>query len=114
MVQENTPIPQEVAPVTNNLGTALGVVAVEARKDLVMGEAVLLLGLSLGPCALNLVVVFGVAAGDGVVDVVADGLDLCLEGGVLLGGGLEEDPLLLLELDLFLEFLGGIFLGLGP
>lgn len=97
---------------TNNLGTTLRVVAIEARENLVVGEAVLLLGLGLGPCALDLVVVFGVAAGDGVVDIVADGLDLCLEGGVLLSGGFDKGLLLLFELDLFLELLVGALLGL--
>lgn len=46
------------------------------------------------------------------MDVVADCLELLLQEGVLLGGGVDERLLLLLEVGLFLEEVVGVFLSL--
>lgn len=47
------------------------------------------------------------------MDVVADGLDLGFERGVFGGGGFDQLLLFLLERNLLLELLVGVFLGLG-
>jgi hypothetical protein len=101
--------------VANNLDTAVGVVSIKTEQDLVVGEHPFLLldGDALGgPGLLDLVVVLVGADGDGVVDVVADGLELLLQEGVLLGGGVDERLLLFLEVGLFLEEVVGVFLSL--
>jgi hypothetical protein len=46
------------------------------------------------------------------VDQVTDGLDLGLQGNILLGRRVNEGLLFLLEIYLFLQQIGGIFFGL--
>lgn len=81
LVQEDAPALQEVAAVPDHLDAALGLVAIEAREHVVVRETVALLDrYALGrPRADQLVVVFVVADGNGVVHDVADGAELCVE-----------------------------------
>lgn len=84
-VEEQTIAGQTVASVTDNLDTTLGVVAVKAGEDFVVGKDILLFDSSaLGsPVPDELILVFVVADGDRVVNVVADALG-CLPEGTLL------------------------------
>lgn len=81
LVQEDAPALQEVAAVSNHLDAALGLVAVEAREHVVVGETVAFLDSHARgrPRADQLVVVLVVADGDRVVDDVSDRAEFCVE-----------------------------------
>lgn len=114
LVEEYAPLSKEVAAVANHLDTTIRVIAVETEENFVMGENLLLLYRdALGrPCSFNHVVVLIVANRDRFVHVVADGLNLLLQNGVLLSSRFNKGLLLLLERNLLLEKIVGILLGL--
>lgn len=98
LVQENTPLPEEIAAVTDNLGTSLGIVSVQPEENLVVGKALLLLDRDTlrSPCALDFVVVFVVADRDRIVDDVSNFANLGLQESVLLSSRIDKRLLLLL------------------
>lgn len=114
LVEEDSPLLEEVTTVTDNLNSTLGLVTVKASENIVVGENVALLnGNTLGgPGTEQLVVVLVVADGNSVVDKVSDGSELLVHLGLLsIGSGLKL-LLLGLKLDLLSEKLSGVLLGL--
>lgn len=111
LVQEDAPTLQEVATMPDHLDTALGLVAVEAGEHVVVGETIAFLDdHALGrPRADQLVVVFVVANGNSVVNDVADGAELCVEGLFDDAGGELEAFLLGLEAGFVCEEEAGVF-----
>lgn len=111
LVQEDAPTLQEVATMPNHLDTALGLVAVEAGEHVVVGETIAFLDdHALGrPRADQLVVVFVVANGNSVVNDVADGAELCVEGLFDDSGGDLEAFLFGLEAGFVCEEEAGVF-----
>lgn len=56
-----------------------------------------------GPRSLDGIVVFVIADGYGVVNDIADGVDLGFQRNILLGGGVEKGFLLLIEISSLLK-----------
>lgn len=112
LVQEHTPLPEEVTPVSNRLDTPIRVVTVEPGEHLVVAEALALLHRQpfWAVRSDDLVVVLVVADRDGVVDDVADCGKLLVEDLLLLSCRVDELLLGLFESNLLLEELAGVFL----
>lgn len=113
-VEEKAVASQAVASVADDLDTTLRVVSVQTSQDFVVRKAVLLADLDTlrGPCADQLVLVFIVADGDGLVDVVANRLCLLEQSNVLLLGSFFLLLHVVLQLFLLLEQIIGVALSL--
>lgn len=110
LVEQDPPLAEEVATMTDQLHASVWIVDFSALHDFVVGKAVFLLdGVSFGsPLLGDLVEIFIIVDGDGVMDIVANGLAAFVAEFLLLDGFLFNGFLLLLELDLFLEEFSGV------
>lgn len=115
LIQKHTRAGKTVASVTDELNSSLAIIRAQSVCDLVVAECLVCLFLQAGlglPLSHKLVVVLVVGDGHRVVDVVADGLGLCVELDELLGRGILQLLLLLGELLLLLEQVVRVLLGL--
>ena len=114
-VEEEAVPSQAVAPVSDNLDAALGVVAVQSCENAVVWDAVgfeLCFPVCGSPCLNHSIVVLGGRDGDVLVHVVADRLGLDVELDQLLSSLIFLGGLLLLQLSHLSEEVVGALLGL--